>query len=98
VDKRRIPFIKEIGQQYLALWRQLTNTVLSEVSSATALTEAQRQTVIEKVKSISGAQMVELKMSIDPDLIGGVVIKVGSQIYDASLRSQLRQIGLSLMN
>ncbi|MEY3827186.1 MAG: hypothetical protein RLZZ148_2004, partial [Cyanobacteriota bacterium] len=33
-DKRRIPFIKEIALQYLVLWRQLTNTVLAEVTSA----------------------------------------------------------------
>ena len=97
-DKRRIPFIKEIALQYLVLWRQLTNTVLAEVTSASELTEIQRQLVIDKVKSLTGALSIALKSTIDPELIGGMIIKVGSQVYDASLRNQIRQIGLSMMN
>jgi F-type H+-transporting ATPase subunit delta len=98
VDKRRIFFIEEIGEQYLALWRQMNNTVLAEVTSAAELSEIQRQAVIDKVKGISGAQAVKLQTVIDPNLIGGVVIRIGSQVYDASLSSQLRRIGLSLLN
>ncbi|WP_013325415.1 ATP synthase F1 subunit delta [Gloeothece verrucosa] len=96
VDKRRIVFLKAVGEQYLALLRQLTNTVLAEAISATELNDDQRQAVIEKVKSLTGAQSVELKTSVNPDLIGGVIIKVGSQIFDASIRGQLRRISLSL--
>ncbi|ACK71034.1 ATP synthase F1, delta subunit [Gloeothece citriformis PCC 7424] len=96
VDKRRIAFLEQVCEQYLALLRQLTNTVLAEVVSATELNDEQRQSVIDKVKTISGAQAVELKASINPDLIGGVIIKIGSQILDASIRGQLRRISLSL--
>jgi F-type H+-transporting ATPase subunit delta len=39
---------------------------------------------------------VELEAKIDPDLIGGVIIKVGSQVVDASMRGQLRRIGIRL--
>jgi len=52
--------------------------------------------VTEKVKQISGAQSVELKTSIDPDILGGIIIKVGSQVVDASISGQLRRIGFSL--
>jgi F-type H+-transporting ATPase subunit delta len=52
--------------------------------------------VSDKVQALTGAQAVELKTKIDPDLIGGVIIKVGSQVYDASLRGQLRRISYSL--
>lgn len=37
-----------------------------------------------------------MKTKNDPDLIGGVIIKVGSQVFDASLRGQLRRISVSL--
>lgn len=96
VDKRRIVFLKTVFEQYLALLRQLTNTVLAEVISATELNDSQSQAVIDKVKNITGAQSVELKSSVNPDLIGGVIIKVGSQLLDASIRGQLRRISLSL--
>ena len=45
---------------------------------------------------MTNAVKVELDTKLDPDLIGGVIIKVGSQIVDASLRGQLRRLSLSL--
>lgn len=96
VDKRRVIYLEKVCQQYLKLLRKLKNAVLAEVSSTTELSEGQRQAVIERVKALTGASEVELKTKIDPELIGGVVIKVGSQVFDASLRGQLRRIGYSL--
>ncbi len=96
VDKRRIIFLEQICQQYLELLRKLNNTVLAEVTSATQLSEQQQQSVSEKVKALTNAQAVELKTSVDPDLIGGTIVKVGSQVFDNSLRGQLRRISLSL--
>jgi F-type H+-transporting ATPase subunit delta len=98
VDKRRVIFLEKICEQYLELLRKLKNVVLAEVSSATELNDSQRQAVADKVKALTGAQAVELKTKVDSDLIGGVVIKVGSQVFDASLRGQLRRIGYSLGN
>ena len=96
VDKRRIIFLEPIVQQYLNLLRKLNQTVLAEVTSATELNERQKQSIIEKVKAIAEARDVELKTTIDPELIGGVIIKVGSKVIDASLRGQLRRISVSL--
>jgi F-type H+-transporting ATPase subunit delta len=96
VDKRRIIFIEEICQQYLVLLRKLNNIVLAEVTSASELSEAQKQSVTEKVKALTQAQTVEIKTLVDPSLIGGVIVKVGSQVLDASIKGQLRRIRLSL--
>ncbi|AFZ57238.1 F0F1 ATP synthase subunit delta [Anabaena cylindrica FACHB-243] len=96
VDRRRISCLEAILQQYLVLLRQLNQTVLAEVTSAVALTEAQQQAITEKVIAITNARQVELETKIDNELIGGVIIKVGSQVIDASLRGQLRRLSLSL--
>lgn len=96
VDKRRIVFLEPIVEQYLNLLRKLNQTVLAEVTSATELSDSQKQNVVEKVKAIAEARDVELKTSVDPDLIGGVIIKVGSKVIDASIRGQLRRISISL--
>ncbi|MBD2145646.1 ATP synthase F1 subunit delta [Sphaerospermopsis sp. FACHB-1194] len=98
VDRRRISFLEPILQQYVNLLRELNQTVLAEVTSAVPLTDAQLQTVKEKVISITKAREVEIETKIDTDLIGGVVIKVGSQVIDASLRGQLRRLSLRLTN
>ncbi len=96
VDRRRIIFLEGICKQFQVLLRQLKQTVLAEVISAVELTDAQKQIVREKVMGMTSAHEVELDTKIDSELIGGVIIKVGSQVIDASLRGQLRRIGLSL--
>lgn len=96
VDRRRIALLDGICQEYLVLLRQLNQTVLAEVISAAELTEAQQQAVRDKVVSMTNARMVELEVKIDSNLIGGVIIKVGSQVIDASIRGQLRRLSLRL--
>ena len=96
VDKRRIIFLESIVEQYLSLLRKLNQTVLAEVTSAQELSDEQKGNIVEKVKGIVEARDVELNTSVDPDLIGGVIIKVGSKVIDASLRGQLRRISVSL--
>jgi F-type H+-transporting ATPase subunit delta len=98
VDRRRIFLLEGICRQYRVLLRKLRNTVLAEVASTIELSDAQRESVIRKVKEMSQATEVELETKIDPELIGGVIIKVGSQVLDASIRGQLRRIGVSLLN
>lgn len=97
VDRRRILFLEGICKQYQALLRKLNQTVLAEVISTVELTEEQQQTITQKVQQMTGAERVELETRIEPDLIGGVIIKVGSQVLDASIRGQLRRITNSLM-
>ncbi len=96
IDKGRILFLEGIGKQYLTQLRALNQTVLAEVTSAVPLSDAQQQTVREKVQAMTSARQVEIETKIDTDLIGGVVIKVGSQVIDASLRGQLRRLGIRL--
>jgi len=96
VDRRRIQFLEGICKQYQAILRKLNKTVLAEVTSTVELTEEQKQAAIDRVKGMTGAAAVELESQIDPEIIGGVIIKVGSQVIDASLRGQLRRISISL--
>ncbi|MBW4419605.1 MAG: F0F1 ATP synthase subunit delta [Myxacorys californica WJT36-NPBG1] len=96
VDRRRIMFLDGICKQYQVLFRKLKQTVLAEVISTVELNDGQKDAVRDRVKAMTGAHQVELQTRLDPELIGGVIIKVGSQVIDASMRGQLRRIGLSL--
>ena len=96
VDKSRIYLVEPILQQFQSKVRELKQTVLAEVTSAIELTDEQKETVRQKVVSMTDAQSVELETRVDPDLIGGVVIQIGSKVLDASVRGQLRRIGLQL--
>lgn len=96
VDRRRILLLEPICEQYIALLRQKNQTVLAEITSAVPLSQEQEQAIREKVIAMTNARQVDLETKIDRDLIGGVIIKVGSQVIDASLRSQLRRLSLRL--
>lgn len=96
VDRKRIALLLDICKRYQELYRKLNQIALAEVTSAVPLSAAQQEAVRHKVMQITGAHAVELETNLDADLIGGVVIKVGSQILDASLKGQLRRIGMSL--
>jgi F-type H+-transporting ATPase subunit delta len=96
VDRHRIEFLEPILQQYLVLLRQLNQTVLAEITSTVALTAEQLEAIKAKVIALTAARQVEIQTRIDSELIGGVIIKVGSQVIDASLRGQLRRLSLRL--
>lgn len=96
VDRGRIVFVEDIFRQFQVLLRQLRRAVLAEVTSAVALSEEQQNGIRQKVLSMTQSEQVELELTVDPDLMGGVIIKVGSQVVDASLRTQLRRIGMKL--
>ncbi|MBE9061070.1 ATP synthase F1 subunit delta [cf. Phormidesmis sp. LEGE 11477] len=96
VDRGRIYLVEPILKQFQAQVRELKQTVLAEVTSAVELSDEQKESVRQKVQEITQAKAVDLETSIDPDLIGGVIIQIGSQVLDASLRGQLRRISLQL--
>ena len=97
VDRQRINVVDGVFNKYLENLRKLNNIVLAEVTSAIQLYEGEAEKLVGKIKNLTGANGVELEIKVDPDIIGGVVIKVGSQIYDASIRGQLRRISRSLL-
>ena len=96
IDRRRILFLRQVCEQYLALQRKLQKIALADVTSATPLNDEQRQAAIERVKQLTKSTGVELRETVDSELIGGVIIRVGSQVIDASLRGQLRRLAFQL--
>jgi F-type H+-transporting ATPase subunit delta len=96
VDRGRIMYLGGVCQQYQVLMRKLKGIVLAEVTSTVELNDAQRDQIKQRVQTMTGAAEVQIASTLDPDLIGGVVIKAGSQVIDASLKGQLRQLTLRL--
>ncbi|MFZ9737676.1 MAG: ATP synthase F1 subunit delta [Prochlorotrichaceae cyanobacterium] len=96
IDRKRISLFPLIVEHYQKLLRAMKQIVLAEVTVAVPLTESQQREIVSQVRSMTNARDVELKVQQDPEILGGVIIQVGSQVFDASLRGQLRRIGVSL--
>ena len=56
----------------------------------------QQKEIAEKLKVITGAKQIKLALKIDPQLIGGFTIEIGSKMIDTSIRGQLKQISTLL--
>ncbi|MCS5699451.1 ATP synthase F1 subunit delta [Cyanobium sp. FGCU-52] len=95
-DRQRIGYLDAVLERVLDLYREQNDIALATVTSAAALSDEQKQSLTEKVKSVAGTDKVEIDTKIDPSLIGGFVLKVGSRVIDASLSGQVRRLGLAL--
>jgi F-type H+-transporting ATPase subunit delta len=95
-DRHRIAVLDAVLVRFLELYRDLRGITLARVTSATALSDEQQQQLNDKVRSIAGTKDVEFDLQVDPDLIGGFVVSMGSRVIDASLSGQVRRLGLAL--
>jgi len=95
-DRNRIGYLNSVLERLLELYREQRNIALATVTSASELTEDQQNELLSKVQSLAGTDNLELNLKVDPTLIGGFVVKVGSKVIDASLAGQVRRLGISL--
>ena len=63
--------------------------------SALPLDESQRAAVAERLREITGTQ-IELTETVDATLIGGIAVRIGDELYDASVRSRLERLRMRL--
>lgn len=95
-DRQRIAVLDAVLLRFLELYRDLRNITLAKVTSATPLSDEQQQQLNDKVRAIAGTKAVEFHLAVDPGLIGGFVVSMGSRVIDASLAGQVRRLGLAL--
>jgi F-type H+-transporting ATPase subunit delta len=87
----RIRDLTAIVDKLLALAAKGANRTVAEVRSAVELTEDQRARLAEALRSATG-QDVDVIVTIDPTVIGGVVTTIGDTVIDGSLRSRIAQL------
>jgi F-type H+-transporting ATPase subunit delta len=95
-DRQRIGYLDAVLERFLDLYRDQNQIALASVTSAEALSDEQLGRITEQLKSVAGTDKLEINTSVDPALIGGFVLKVGSKVIDASLAGQVRRLGLTL--
>ena len=88
VERRRLEILDDLINAYRKMLDAKNNIVRAVVSSATPLSEAQQQEVGEKLEKSLG-QRVVMEVEEDPALIGGLIVRIGSTVYDGSLLQQL---------
>ncbi len=96
VDRRRILLLSKIIDIYLELAYNIESTVIVELYTPVEFNEIQVNALIEKIKIMTQSKSVKLVTTLDINLIGGFIIKIGSKVIDTSLAGKLQQISFYL--
>jgi F-type H+-transporting ATPase subunit delta len=95
IDQRRVGLLPEIQQAFDARLDDLEGVARADVTTARELNERERKQLRTVLERLSGRR-VEANYQLDPALIAGAVVRVGSTIYDGSVRTQLERLRVKL--
>jgi F-type H+-transporting ATPase subunit delta len=91
VERHRMPAIFRIRDRYEEMWDDEHKLLPVEVTSAVELEESTVRSIGKRIGEQTGRE-VELSSHVDPDILGGIVLRVGNFILDASIRNRLEQL------
>jgi F-type H+-transporting ATPase subunit delta len=91
-ENRRLFSVREMIRDFRKLVAKWKGEVTAEVTVAEKLSDARLDEIKNALKSITGEQSVDLHVKIDPAIIGGLMVKLGSRMVDSSLRTKLNAI------
>jgi F-type H+-transporting ATPase subunit delta len=92
---RRLFAVPAMIEAYLAQLAARRGEVTAEVTAAQALSEAQLGALGEQLRRTVGRR-VTIDVRVDPELLGGMIVKVGSRMVDSSLRSKLHRLQIAM--
>ena len=91
IERHRMPVIFRIRTRFDQMWDEVHKLLPVEVTSAIELDDALVRSIGEQVGKQTGLE-VELSSRVDPDILGGIVLRVGNFILDASIVHRLEQL------
>ena len=88
LENHRMPAIFRIRREYERLWESHNRLLPVAVTSAIELDEQTVSGIGDRIAEQTGRK-VELSSTVEPDILGGIVVRVGNQVLDASIRNRL---------
>ncbi len=90
VEKGREELLQDVVKTYQQLYDEKMGIVSAEVTVAYELNVSERKKIEKKILELTGAKGVKAIYRVDPSIIGGVVIRIGDTVYDASIRRKIQ--------
>jgi F-type H+-transporting ATPase subunit delta len=91
IEKHRMPALFRIRREFDALWEEENRLLPVQVTSAIELDESTVRQIGDAIGEQTGRR-IELTSEVDPDILGGIVLRVGNSILDASIRNRLEKL------
>jgi F-type H+-transporting ATPase subunit delta len=93
---RRLFAVRDMIRGYRTLMAKHKGEVVAQVTVAEKLSDSNLDALKGALKSVTGGKDIDLEMKVDPAIIGGLVVKVGSRMVDSSLRTKLNSIKIAM--
>jgi len=93
---RRLFALREMIRGYRALVARHKGEVSAQITVAEKLSDTNLDALKSALKSVTGGKDIDLDIKIDPAIIGGLIVKVGSRMVDSSLRTKLNSIKFAM--
>jgi len=93
---RRLFAVRDMIRGYRALVARHKGEVTAHVTVAEKLSDTHLDTLKSTLKTVTSGKDIDLDVKIDPAIIGGLIVKVGSRMVDSSLRTKLNSIKLAM--
>ena len=97
-QRRRLSVLSAVVGEIDLLLSAQKGEVTAHVTAAQALDQSQIDQLAASIKKTAGVQNVRVKLDINPEIIGGLIIRIGSQQMDSSVRSKLDRMARALKN
>jgi F-type H+-transporting ATPase subunit delta len=91
IENHRMPALLRIRRELDRMWQDVNHLLPVQITSAVELDEAVAKQIGEEIGRQTGRK-VELSSTVDPDVLGGIVVRVGNSILDASIRTRLERL------
>jgi F-type H+-transporting ATPase subunit delta len=91
IENHRMPVIFRIRKEYERLWDEENRVLPVEITSAIELDRATTENLGRTIGERAGRK-IQLAAHVNPDILGGIVVRVGNSILDASIRNRLEQL------
>lgn len=91
ITNRRLSALPAVAQAFGALLAARRGQQTAEVTTAHPLTETQRAQIVARLTE-AGHSGVRLSETVDPSILGGLVVRIGSRLYDNSIKSKLQRL------
>jgi F-type H+-transporting ATPase subunit delta len=91
IERHRMPAIFRIKGRYQDMWEDARDLLPVQLTSAIELDSSTVASIGDRIGEQT-KRTVELKSNVDPDILGGIVLRVGNVILDASIRNRLEQL------
>ena len=93
---RRLFAVRDMIRAYRALVARHKGEVTAQVTVAEKLNDKNLDALKSALKSVTGGKDIDLEVEVDPAIIGGLIVKVGSRMVDSSLRTKLNSIKFAM--